>query len=79
MVGELGCTQIPKYTGALVKLLRWRRRGIVDSIHSMVEVEPWPTSVAKNQRLFTGEKIFSLAHIIREAHVLPVTAVPVEY
>ena len=40
MAGEIGCTQILKYTGALVKLLRWRRRGIVNLIHGMVEVEP---------------------------------------
>ena len=40
MAGEMGCTQIPNYTGALVKLLQWRRRGIVDPIHGMIEVEP---------------------------------------
>ena len=79
MAGEIRSTQIPKYTGALVKLLRWRQRGIVDPIYNMVEVEPWPASVAKNQRLLTGEKIFSLAHIIRGAHVVPATAAPVQY
>ena len=79
MTGEMGCTQIPKYTGALVKLLQWHQHGIVDPIYGMVEVEPWPTSVAKNQRLLTGEKIFSLAHIIRGAHVVPATTALIQY
>lgn len=45
----------------------------------MVEVEPWPTFVAKNQRLFTKERIFSLTHIIRGAHVLSAIVVLVQY
>ena len=79
IAGELGCTQIPKYTGALVKLLQWRQRGIIDPIHGMVEVELWPTSVAKNQRLLTEKRIFFLAHIIRGAYVVQARAAPVQY
>ena len=45
----------------------------------MVEVELWPTSVAKNQRLLTGKRIFSLTYIIRGAHVVPATAALVQY
>ncbi len=33
-------TQLPKYTGALVKLLRWRRQESVHPTNGMVEVEP---------------------------------------
>ena len=79
MAGEMGCTQIPKYTGALVKLLQWRRRGIVDPIYGMIEFEPWPTFVTKNQRLLTEEKIFSLTHIITGAHVVLAIAAPIQY
>ena len=79
MAGEMGCTQIAKYTGALVKLFQWRQRGIVNPIHGMVEVEPWPTFVGKNQSLLTGKMIFSLAHIIRGAHMVSATAAPVQY
>ena len=79
MAGKLGCTQILKYTGALVKLLQWRRRRIVNPIYGMVEVKPWPTSVAKTQRLLIGKKIFSLAHIITGAYMILVTAAPVQY
>ena len=75
----MGCTQIPKYTRALVKFLQWRRHGIVVRIHGIVEVELWPTSVAKNQRLLTKEKIFSLANIVKGAHMVPATAAPVQY
>ena len=34
-----GYTQLPKYTGALVKLLRWRRQRSVHPTNGMVEVE----------------------------------------
>ena len=79
MAGEMGYNQIPKYTLALVKLLQWRQHEIVDPIHGMVEFEPLPTFVAKNQRLLTGKRIFSLAHIIRGAYVVPATAAPIQY
>ena len=79
MTGKLGCIQIHKYIRAWVKLLQWRQRKIVNCIHSMVKVKPWPTSVTKNQRLLTKEKIFSLVHIIRRAYVLPATAAPIQY
>ncbi len=45
----------------------------------MVEVEPWPISIGKNPRFLTGERIYSLAHIIRGAHVIPATLPPVQY
>lgn len=64
---EVGYTQLPKYTGALVKFLRWRRQGSIDPTHGMVEVEPWPTSEARNQRFLIDERIYSLPHIIRGA------------
>ena len=76
---EDGYTQLPKYTGALVKLLRWRQQGSVHPTHGMVEVEPWPTTEAKNQRFFTGERIYSIPHIIRGAHVVPATAPLIQY
>ena len=79
MVGKLGCTQISKYTGALIKLLQWRQHEFVNLIHGMIEVKLWQTSVAKNQRFFTRERIFSLANIIRRAYVIPATAMPVQY
>ena len=40
MAGKLGFTQIPKYTGALIKLYQWRSREVVNLIYGMVEVEP---------------------------------------
>ena len=79
MEGKLRCTQIPKYTGVLIKLLQWCQYGVVDPIHDMVEVEPWQTLVTKNLKFFTEERIFSLAHIIKVAHVVPTTAAPVQY
>ncbi len=45
----------------------------------MVEVEPWPITIGKNPRFLTREKIYSLAHIIRGAHVILATLPPVQY
>ena len=45
---EDGYTQFSKYTGALVKLLRWRRQRVVHPTNGMVEVEPWPTIEARH-------------------------------
>lgn len=39
MASKLGCIQIPKYIGALIKLLQWHWRGIDDLIPGMVKVE----------------------------------------
>ncbi len=74
---ELGIAHTPKYTEAIGKLLQWRQRGSVNPVHSMVEVEPWPITIEKNPRFLTEEKIYSLAHIIRGAHVIPATLPPV--
>ena len=74
-----GYTQLPKYTGALVKLLQWRQQRSVYPTHGMVEVEPWPTTEARNQRFLTGEKIYFIPHIIKKAHVVPATAPPIQY
>ena len=45
----------------------------------MVEVKLWQTSIAKNQRFFTKERIFFLVYIIKKAHVVPIIATPVQY
>lgn len=78
-VKEFGFTYAPKFTGAMVKLLQWHQRGSVNPIHGIVEVEPWPISLRRSPRFFTGEKIYSLAHIIRGAHVVLATLLPVQY
>lgn len=77
ITGKLRCTQISKYIGALIKLLQWCQHKIVDPIYDIIMVEQWPTSVAKNQRLFIEKKIFSLAYLIKRAYVIPATIVPV--
>ncbi len=77
--GELGVAHIPKYTGAMVKLLQWRQRESVNPVHGMVEVELWPITIGKNPRFLIGERIYSLAHIIRGAYVIPATLPPVQY
>ncbi len=77
MEGELGVAHTPKYTGAMVKLLQWRQRGSINPVHGMVEVEPWPITIGKNPRFLIRERIYSLAYIIREAHVIPATLPPV--
>ena len=76
---EDGYTQLPKYTRALVKLLQWRRQGSVYPTYGMVEVEPWPTTEARNQRFLTGKRGYSIPHIIRGANVVPATAPPIQY
>lgn len=45
----------------------------------MVEFELWPTFMAKNQKLFAKENIFSFVHIIRKTNVVLATAVSVQY
>ncbi len=79
MGGELGVAYTPKYTGAMVKFLQWCQRGSMNPVHGMVEVEPWPITIRKNPQFLTGERIYSLAHIIRGAHVIPATLPPVQY
>ncbi len=76
---ELGVAHTPKYTGAMVKLLQWRQQKSVNPVHGMVEVEPWPITIGKNPRFLTGERIYSLAHIIKGAHVIPASLPPVQY
>ena len=44
----------------------------------MVMFKPWQTSVTKNLRLFTEEKIFFLTNI-REVYVVLAIAAPIEY
>ena len=72
-------TQLFKYIGALVKLLQWRRQGSVYPMHDMVEVKPWPTTEARNQRFLKRKKIYSILHYIIEAHVLPAIALLIQY
>ncbi len=48
-------------------------------MHSMVEVEPWPITIRKNPQFLTGKRIYSLAHIIRRAHIIPATLPLVPY
>ena len=74
-----GYTQLLKYTGALVKLLQWRRQRSIHPTHGMVEVEPWPTTEARNQRFLIGEKIYSVPNIIRGAHMVPATTPLIQY
>ncbi len=76
---EDGYSQLPKYTGALVKILRWRRQRSVYPKYGMVEVEPGSTTEARHQRFLTGENIYSIPYIIREARVVPATAPPIQY
>ena len=76
---EDGYTQLPNYTWALVKLLQWRQQRSVHPTDGMVEVEPWPTTEARNQRFLTREKIYSIPHIIRGANVVTATAPPIQY
>ncbi len=45
----------------------------------MVEVESWPITIGKNPRFLIGKRIYSLAHIIRGAHVIPATLPPGQY
>ncbi len=45
----------------------------------MVEVELWLITIRKNPRFLIREKIYSLAHIIRETHVIPATLPQVQY
>ncbi len=77
--GELGVAHTLKYTGAMVKLLQWRQRGSVNPVHGMVEVEPWPITIGKNPQFLIGERIYSLVHIIRGAHVILATLPLVQY
>ena len=72
-------TQLPKYIGALVKLLRWRRQGSVHLKYGIVEVEPWPTTEARHQRFLTGKRIYSIPNIIRGANVVSATTPPIQY
>ncbi len=76
---ELGVAYTPKYTGAMVKLLQLYQRENDNPIHGIVEVEPWLITIRKNPRFLSRERIYSLAHIIRGAHVIPVTLLPVQY
>lgn len=41
IVGEWGNTQIPKYTGDIIKLLQYCQQKIVNPVHGMVEFELW--------------------------------------
>ncbi len=75
----MGVAHTPKYTGAMVKLLQWRQQESVNPIHGIVKVELWPITIGKNPRFLIGEKIYSLAHIIRGAHVILATLPPVQY
>ncbi len=75
----MGVAHTPKYTGAMVKLLQWRQRGSGNPVHGMVEVEPWPITIRKNPRFLIGERIYSLAHIIRGSHIIPAILPPVQY
>ena len=38
-----------KYTGALIKLLRFWNSGVVNHQHGMVEVETWPRDDARSK------------------------------
>lgn len=79
MAGKLGCTQIFKYTEALIKLLQWYQYRVVDFIHDIVEIELLQAFIAKNQRFFIDKKNFFLADIIRKAYKVLATAAPVQY
>ena len=63
----------------MFELLQLRQQRSVHSTNGMVEVEPWPTTKARNQRFFTGEKIYFIPHIIRGAYLVPTTALPIQY
>ena len=77
--GKLGIAYTLKYTGAILKLLQLCQRGSVNFIHGIVEVKLWPIIIKKNPRFFTEKWIYFLAHIIREAYMIPATLPPVQY
>ncbi len=63
----------------MVKLLQWCQQGSVNPVHGIVEVKSWPITIGKNPRFLTRERIYSLAHIIREVHVIAAILLPVSY
>ncbi len=73
---ELGVAYTPKYIRAIIKLLQCCQQKSFNPVHGMVKVKSWPIIIGRNSRFFIGEKIYSLAHIIKGANIISVILPP---
>lgn len=69
MVRELGFTQTPKYTKAMMKLLQSCQHKYVNLMYSIVEVESWLISIRKSLQFLRRERIYFLIYIIKKANL----------
>ena len=58
------------YAGALLELLWPQSRGI-DKTTGMLELQPWPISMAMNPRMLRAIRFYAMPAILRSVHVVP--------
>ena len=58
------------YTGAFMKLYKWKNRGQVHEIYRIVELDKWHASTAENSRNLGARCIIEVFSVLRSAHVI---------